>query len=751
MTARKTLFGYCNRLSVRPGDTVNFKVSAYEAAAYDAGLVRIVNGDAVSDADHYREIEVDAPFAGRYQGRFQPTYGGSYVRITETGPLDNLRSFTVQSYVFLTTPDKGEQHLISRWNDAGRRGWALAIDANGCPAFIVGDGPERRVEVVLSRPLVARRWTLLSASIDADHRTVTLAQRPAPLCGADAAPDPESVTAQCDPAALVQAGPLLFAASYDDPGTGGAKTVHLFNGRMDSMRLARTALSPAEIGRAAQPAIDTAIEKHIAGFWDCSRDIGTTRVTDLSANGLHGTTVNLPLRAVRGVHWDGACFDWRQRPEHYGAIHFHDDDLYDCGWETDFTYTVPEDLRSGVYAARLRHGTDGEEYITFFVAGRRGKAAAKVAVMMPTFTYLAYANENYAAVKFPPHIAAMYKQLVNDPDYYDETNAHREFSHSLYQHHTDGSPVHLSSRLRPVLNLKPKSNLYGFSVDTLITAWLEHEGIDYDILTDDIVDDEGVAALSPYDVVITGNHPEYSTARLLDAIETYLGQGGRFMYLGGNGFYWRIALHAELPGVIEVRRNQTGSGTWFSEVGETYHEFSGEHGGIWRGCGRPPQQLFGVGFIAQGFSGSTYYRRQPGAGDPRAAFIVEGVDDEIIGDFGLLGGGAAGEEIDATDFDLGTPSHALIVARSEKHNADMLLVREEVTSTKPFEETRPRVHSDVTFFETPAGGAVFSTGSMAWIGSLCNDDYKNNVAAITTNVLRRFMDDAPFVYPDHQR
>ena len=71
----------------------------------------------------------------------------------------------------------------------------------------------------------------------------------------------------------------------------------------------------------------------------------------------------------------------------------------------------------------------------------------------------------------------------------------------------------------------------------------------------------------------------------------------------------------------------------------------------------------------------------------------------------------------------------------------MLLVREEVTSTKPFECTRSQVHSDVTFFETPAGGAVFSTGSMAWIGSLYHNNYKNNVERITTKVLRRFMDD----------
>jgi N,N-dimethylformamidase len=48
------------------------------------------------------------------------------------------------------------------------------------------------------------------------------------------------------------------------------------------------------------------------------------------------------------------------------------------------------------------------------------------------------------------------------------------------------------------------------------------------------------------------------------------------------------------------------------------------------------------------------------------------------------------------------------------------------------------------FFETPAGGAVFSVGSIAWYGALAHRGYDNDIARITTNVLRRFLDPAPF-------
>jgi len=56
----------------------------------------------------------------------------------------------------------------------------------------------------------------------------------------------------------------------------------------------------------------------------------------------------------------------------------------------------------------------------------------------------------------------------------------------------------------------------------------------------------------------------------------------------------------------------------------------------------------------------------------------------------------------------------------------------------------PLVRADMVFFETPAGGAVFSTGSIGWAASLAHAGYSNEVARITANVLRRFIDPTPF-------
>ena len=221
------------------------------------------------------------------------------------------------------------------------------------------------------------------------------------------------------------------------------------------------------------------------------------------------------------------------------------------------------------------------------------------------------------------------------------------------------------------------------------------------------------------------------------------------MYMGGNGFYWRIAYHPEDSGIIEVRRSEDGVRAWIAPEGEYYHQFTGEYGGLWRRLGRPPNQLVGVGFAAQGFDGGTYYRVKPGALDARVSFIVEGLDtsEDIWGDFGNQGGGAAGEEIDRWDESIGSPAHAIVLASSENHRPGMLRVKEELFSL-PAPENDSRVRADMTFFETAFGGAVFSTGSISYAGALAHNDYDNNIARITNNVLDRFIDPESFTFPD---
>ena len=69
-------------------------------------------------------------------------------------------------------------------------------------------------------------------------------------------------------------------------------------------------------------------------------------------------------------------------------------------------------------------------------------------------------------------------------------------------------------------------------------------------------------------------------------------------------------------------------------------------------------------------------------------------------------------------------------------------MKEELTHTHSANtgETCPFVRYDMVFYETPHGGAVFSTSSIAWAGALSHNSYTNNVSRLTENVIRRFLD-----------
>jgi N,N-dimethylformamidase len=217
------------------------------------------------------------------------------------------------------------------------------------------------------------------------------------------------------------------------------------------------------------------------------------------------------------------------------------------------------------------------------------------------------------------------------------------------------------------------------------------------------------------------------------------------MYLGGNGFYWVTAIAPQQPHIVEVRR-WGGIRAWDANPGEYYLSTTGELGGLWRYRGRAPQRIAGVGFTAQGFDSNRPYRRQPGSFDPRTAFIFSGIGEkELIGDFPslVLNHGAAGFELDRADVALGTPPHALILASSSGYSDSYQHVVEEVliSDSRQGGTVNPLVRADMVYFECPNGGAVFSTGSIAWCGSLSYNNYDNNVSRVTDNVLRQFVKD----------
>ncbi|HVW70217.1 MAG TPA: N,N-dimethylformamidase beta subunit family domain-containing protein, partial [Steroidobacteraceae bacterium] len=245
----------------------------------------------------------------------------------------------------------------------------------------------------------------------------------------------------------------------------------------------------------------------------------------------------------------------------------------------------------------------------------------------------------------------------------------------------------------------------------------------------------------PYRAVLSGTHAEYWTVEMLEGLESYQQQGGRFVYLSGNGLYWVTALDPETQTVCEIRR-PNGTRAWQAQPGEARLSFTGEPGGIWAWRGKAPQQYVGVGFSAQGFDRGAPYRRSAASRDPRCSFIFEGIDAELIGNFPTLvmNHGAAGYEVDRADPSLGTPAHALVVASSTRLSDSYQFAVEGLPATLPYQGglTNQNVRADMVFYETPAGGAVFSVGSISFCSALSYDGYRNDISRLLENVVRAF-------------
>jgi N,N-dimethylformamidase len=746
--------GYTDKVSLTRGERLKVMVSCTAAPEFRASLVRTVCGDLNPAGPGFREEAIASAAEGTYRSREQICNAGSWIFVPANERFADPGGFSVQMHIWPTTPAKGEQALICIWDDRAGSGFRLVIDDQKALAIHVADGLGGTATISTGVALTERKWHFVAATYDAETRAVTLFQEAYSRSGAGERPATVSQTIAF-PVSLPNKAPLVMAARPSGDHASRLLTCDHYNGKMEKPRLLKGAVSRLQMEKCRQEAIPADIAADCIGFWDFSEGIASERVVDRSRHGLHGSTVNLPARGMTGANWTGEEVSWRAAPAQYGAIHFHDDDLYDARWDADIEFDLPSDLRSGIYSIRLVAGSE-EERVPFFVRPRPGDERAPVCFLASTATYMAYANLNPVPFPIAELLSSRLIILHKANRLIDE---HPEWGPSLYDVHSDGSGVCYSSRLRPMLNFRPGyissfgakgSNLREFNADTHIIDWLEHAGVDYDVITDEDLHSQGYNLLSQYRAVITGSHPEYFSAEMWDATKSYTDAGGRLMVLGGNSFYWRIAYHPILPGVMEVRRSGTAIRTWETQPGEEFHSFDGKRSGLWRAHGRPPQSIGGVGFISEGFDLSAFYRRTPASRDARVSFIFDGIEDEIIGDFGLQGGGAAGIEIDHADTTLGTPLHALVLASSEGHTEAFRLVNEEMSITVPT-VTAPveaRIQADMVFFETAGGGAVFNVGSIAWAGSLSHAGYDNNVARVTANVLRRFSNPDPFVYQE---
>jgi N,N-dimethylformamidase len=715
------LTGYSDRWSVKQGGTLRFRASSAANRDFSLRFVRHLCADPNPAGPGYAEVAMPSAIDGAHPGVEQAAYLGSFGHVAAL-PVDLRAGVSLTATIWPTTPRKGRQGVLA----VSIGGWVLALGIGpdgGAMVEATGAGGAM-VRATVARPMHERRWYCLTATL-ADDGHLTIGQTPlAPLR------DAGSATVQAVPPPPGAAEIFLAAMPPDGPAPASAH----FNGKLENPGLTQAGVTLAA--------------------WDFSRFMATQTATDTGPHAAHARLVNLPTRAMTGSNWTGAVHDWKSAPEFYVAIHFHDDDQGPLGWSESFTLAVPEDWPSGFYAAHIRNDA-GEDYIPFIV--RPAKPQSDVVLLVPTFSYQVYGC--YVRPGRGAEIAARAAEWGALPETPD---MNPQFGLSCYNHHGDGSGVSLMTQARPMLDTRPRqfalmdpveggSGTARWVADNYIDQWLRTIGVAHDVITDHDLHEDGLEALAPYRLVIAAQHPEYHSERMMQAFEDHLGIGGRLMYLGGNGFYWRAEPSQEQPETLEVRRAEGGIRVWESMPGESYHAFGGGYGGLWRRIGRSSHKLVGISFSTQGRHLGFPYHFIAGIADPRVAFMTAGLETApgtSFGTAGYMGGGAAGFELDSVNAKYGTPPHALVVAKGIVIHPDYSWVNEDMLVHRHPLAQQDWSCADMTFFETHSGGAVFSVGSMTYVGSLMVNGGDTALGRLTANVVRRFADPAPFALPD---
>lgn len=177
-------------------------------------------------------------------------------------------------------------------------------------------------------------------------------------------------------------------------------------------------------------------------------------------------------------------------------------------WETTHTITVPETWDSGIYAAELNNGTS-KSYAFFTIKGER----TDIAVLASTNTWQAY-------------------NFWGNACFYD-----------IY-----GAKVSsLISYDRPMISFVPdsiselaKENPFGkrhlMNLERLLLKWMDKKYA-YDVIADpDLATD-----LDQYKTLVIGCHSEYWSEDMYNALDSFLQNKGKVIYLGGNAIYWKIS------------------------------------------------------------------------------------------------------------------------------------------------------------------------------------------------------------------
>jgi len=367
---------------------------------------------------------------------------------------------------------------------------------------------------------------------------------------------------------------------------------------------------------------------------------------------------------------------------------------------------VPAPSRSGLYYLWAR--TPSGRTFSFPWVVAPSEPRVKIAVLASTNTWNAYNNfggrSNYinpGSLPATPTINArldLARYISRDSPW---SIADADFKPLAFErpepgnHIFDNPPWDGSSITDPIQGRMQCGQAPG---EWRLNGWLEREGFEYDYYAEAQLHD-GTLPLDFYKVLILSVHPEYWTREMFQKVEKWVHEGGRLLYLGGNGLNCEVTIENDaIMRCVSYDDTKDPASRHESRMHRTY---------------KPEAGLLGIAFTDPGAMTAAPYRVIDAD-----HWVFEGTElakGELFGVKSLherVPGGASGHETDKM-----TPSSPLNIRHLAKGtNVD-------------------GGGADMVYAET-GKGAVFSAGSITWVSSLFPDQH---VSSITKNVIRRFL------------
>jgi N,N-dimethylformamidase len=356
---------------------------------------------------------------------------------------------------------------------------------------------------------------------------------------------------------------------------------------------------------------------------------------------------------------------------------------------------------SGLYYFHARTVRGAEFSFPWIVAPARPRAP--VAVLASNITWNAYNNfggrSNYINPDRLPPAPTVNARL--------ELQRYTEADHVTYDTN-DYAPLsfdrpepinHVDFHTRVSDPIEGRAACHLAPAEWRFLGWLERECFAYDYYAETQLHD-GTLDLEQYKVLILVAHPEYWSRTMYFTVKAWVSErGGKLMYLGGNG----LNCEAEL----------TDSSAVIYRNGDARAMKQGAFESRFHMRVEPEAALLGVTFTETGIMTSAPFRVCDAS---HWVFAGTGLHDgDLFGRESLhrrCPGGASGHETDK-------------ISPSSPRNIQCLAKGTNVDQGG----------AEMTYYETPSGGAVFSAGSITWPSAILVDEH---VSQITANVLARF-------------